>query len=186
MTVLQNAMLLGGHVFFNRPESFWNSIKMFHEDRTINLASRQNKENAPPPRGHQYVPHYSVGGHKNALPPGGHVFQPTGTIFELFHDNRTINVASKVLTSTRGPERPKEMTCNMQPKNIIRTKLLTKLNSPSRLAMFFLQTRTIFKFIQDIIITRAMQLLTKFGVYSVGGVLPSDKHLVDGPTDRPT
>ncbi|KAH3837472.1 hypothetical protein DPMN_110862 [Dreissena polymorpha] len=47
---------------------------------------------------------------KNALPPGGHVFQPTGTIFKLvhdiieinvltkFHEDRTINVASRVTT----------------------------------------------------------------------------------------
>ncbi|KAH3883590.1 hypothetical protein DPMN_007550 [Dreissena polymorpha] len=36
---------------------------------------------------------------KNAPPTGGHVFQATGTIFELFHDDRTINTASRVLTS---------------------------------------------------------------------------------------
>ncbi|KAH3700451.1 hypothetical protein DPMN_075427 [Dreissena polymorpha] len=47
---------------------------------------------------------------KNALPPFEHVFQPTGIIFELvqdiigmnlltdFHDDWTINVASRVLT----------------------------------------------------------------------------------------
>ncbi|KAH3861960.1 hypothetical protein DPMN_024913, partial [Dreissena polymorpha] len=47
---------------------------------------------------------------KNATPTGGHVFQATGTSFELvqniigtnlltkFHDDRTINMASNVLT----------------------------------------------------------------------------------------
>ncbi|KAH3819171.1 hypothetical protein DPMN_120904 [Dreissena polymorpha] len=47
---------------------------------------------------------------KNAPSTDGHVFQPTGTIFELvqdiigtnlltkFHDDRTINIASRVLT----------------------------------------------------------------------------------------
>ncbi|KAH3868427.1 hypothetical protein DPMN_031574 [Dreissena polymorpha] len=47
---------------------------------------------------------------KNAPPPSGHVFQPTGTLLELFqdiirtnllnklHEDWTINVASRVLT----------------------------------------------------------------------------------------
>ncbi|KAH3811123.1 hypothetical protein DPMN_139528 [Dreissena polymorpha] len=30
-------------------------------------------------------------------PPPGHVFEPTGTIFELFHEDGAINVASRVL-----------------------------------------------------------------------------------------
>ncbi|KAH3811198.1 hypothetical protein DPMN_139604 [Dreissena polymorpha] len=33
---------------------------------------------------------------KNAPPPG-HVFEPTGTIFELFHEDGAINVASRML-----------------------------------------------------------------------------------------
>ncbi|KAH3869775.1 hypothetical protein DPMN_032946 [Dreissena polymorpha] len=67
----------------------------FHEDRTINVASRV----------------------KNAPPPGAHVFEPTGTIFEIaqdiigtnlltngknvltkFHEVWTINVASRLFT----------------------------------------------------------------------------------------
>ncbi|KAH3697920.1 hypothetical protein DPMN_085432 [Dreissena polymorpha] len=39
----------------------------FHEDRTINVASRVLKRT-------------------NAPPPGAHVFEPTGTIFELAQD----------------------------------------------------------------------------------------------------
>ncbi|KAH3775651.1 hypothetical protein DPMN_177057 [Dreissena polymorpha] len=47
---------------------------------------------------------------KNAPPPGSHVFQPTGIIFQhfqdiirmniltKFHEDRTVNVASRVLT----------------------------------------------------------------------------------------
>ncbi|KAH3768214.1 hypothetical protein DPMN_169426 [Dreissena polymorpha] len=47
---------------------------------------------------------------KNAAPPGSHVFQPTSIIFEhfqdiiamnlmtKFHEDRTVNVASRVLT----------------------------------------------------------------------------------------
>ncbi|KAH3770222.1 hypothetical protein DPMN_171506 [Dreissena polymorpha] len=64
-----------------------NLLAKFHEDRTINVASRDK-----------------------CPAPVAHVFQPTRTIFELaqyiietnlltkFHDNRTINVASIVLT----------------------------------------------------------------------------------------
>ncbi|KAH3702433.1 hypothetical protein DPMN_077450 [Dreissena polymorpha] len=63
-------------------------LTKFHEDRTINVASRV----------------------KNAPPPGANVFQPTRTIFELaqdiigtnvltkFHEDWTIYVVSKVLT----------------------------------------------------------------------------------------
>ncbi|KAH3742211.1 hypothetical protein DPMN_048948 [Dreissena polymorpha] len=52
---------------------------------------------------------------KNAPPPGNHVFQPTGIIFELiqdiietnlqtkFHDDWTINVASRVFTRKNAP-----------------------------------------------------------------------------------
>ncbi|KAH3859559.1 hypothetical protein DPMN_102376 [Dreissena polymorpha] len=61
---------------------------MFHKHQTINVAS--------------------IG--KNALPPGGHVFQQTKTILKFFrdiietnlltkfHEHRTINLGSKVLT----------------------------------------------------------------------------------------
>ncbi|KAH3738469.1 hypothetical protein DPMN_045103 [Dreissena polymorpha] len=81
---------------------------------------------------------------KNAS-PRGHVFKTTGTIFELvreiigthcltkFHEDRTINVASRVLKRENAP-----------PPDIIGTHLLTK---------------TIFLLVQDIIGTN---VLTKF------------------------
>ncbi|KAH3698674.1 hypothetical protein DPMN_086220 [Dreissena polymorpha] len=71
---------------------------------------------------------------ENDPPPGAHVFQPFGTIFKLvqdiietnlltkFHDNRTINVASRVLTR-------KNATPPWRPYNI-ETNLLTKKNAP--------------------------------------------------------
>ncbi|KAH3782148.1 hypothetical protein DPMN_160059 [Dreissena polymorpha] len=95
----------------------------FHEDRKINVASRVlTRKNAPPPCGHFHEDRtinvdsrvltrfYYSHIRKNAPPTGGHVFQATGTIFELvqniigtnlltkFHDERTINTASRVLT----------------------------------------------------------------------------------------
>ncbi|KAH3891930.1 hypothetical protein DPMN_016040 [Dreissena polymorpha] len=68
-----------------------NLLTKFHEDWTINVASR-------------------VLTRKYAPPPGGHAFKATQTIFKLiqdiigtnlltkFHDDRTINVTSRVLT----------------------------------------------------------------------------------------
>ncbi|KAH3738514.1 hypothetical protein DPMN_045149 [Dreissena polymorpha] len=58
-------------------------------------------------------------------PFGGHVFPPTGTIYDIiatnhmikFHEDRTINVASRVLTRKNAP-----------PPDIIRTNLLTKFH----------------------------------------------------------
>ncbi|KAH3850538.1 hypothetical protein DPMN_092953 [Dreissena polymorpha] len=84
-------------MFFNQPASFFNLVQdiigmnlliEFHEERTINVASRM----------------------KNVPPLGIHVFQANITIFELiqdikktnlltiFHEDWTINVASRVLT----------------------------------------------------------------------------------------
>ncbi|KAH3730910.1 hypothetical protein DPMN_056909, partial [Dreissena polymorpha] len=70
-----------------------NLLTKFHEDWTINVASRV----------------------KNAPPLGSHVFQAKVTIFELiqdiigtnllskFHEDRKINVASRVLTRKNAP-----------------------------------------------------------------------------------
>ncbi|KAH3704918.1 hypothetical protein DPMN_079979 [Dreissena polymorpha] len=66
---------------------------------------------------------------KNAPHPGGHDFQPTGIILKLvhiiginlltkFHEDWTINVASRVLTRKTAPP-----LCN-----IIETNLLTKFH----------------------------------------------------------
>ncbi|KAH3748606.1 hypothetical protein DPMN_183052 [Dreissena polymorpha] len=63
---------------------------------------------------------------KNAMPPGGHVFQATGTIFKLFHDDPTINVAARVK------------------------------NAPPPGGHVFLATGTIFKLIQDMIGTNLL------------------------------
>ncbi|KAH3875941.1 hypothetical protein DPMN_039220 [Dreissena polymorpha] len=140
-----------------------NRLTKFHDDWTINKASRVLTRKMP-----------------RAL--GGHVFPPTGTIFERiqdiigihlvtkFHDDRTINVASGVLIMK-----------NAQPLNIIGTNLLTKFhedrkinvasrvltvmnlltkkNAPLHCSNVFPANVTIFKLIQDIIETN---LLTKF------------------------
>ncbi|KAH3859046.1 hypothetical protein DPMN_101692 [Dreissena polymorpha] len=75
----------------------------------------------------------------NAPPPGGHVFQATGTIFELvqdiiganlltkFHDDRTINMASRVLTRIYFSYITKNATPPWRPY-IISTNLVTKFH----------------------------------------------------------
>ncbi|KAH3846433.1 hypothetical protein DPMN_088734 [Dreissena polymorpha] len=82
---------------------------------------------------------------KNAPPPGDHVFQATGTIFELvqdiigtnlltkFHDDWTINMASRVLTKKNAtpPWRPcfsANKTIFELIKDIIGTNLVTKFH----------------------------------------------------------
>ncbi|KAH3852993.1 hypothetical protein DPMN_095516 [Dreissena polymorpha] len=96
-----------------------NHLTKFHEDRTINVASRQFQETKTVFETVQDI----IGTHlltkfhddrtinkKNAPPPGGHIFQAIRTIFKLvrdiigthfltkFHEHRTINLASRVLT----------------------------------------------------------------------------------------
>ncbi|KAH3885203.1 hypothetical protein DPMN_009196 [Dreissena polymorpha] len=119
--------LLG--MFLKQPKPFSNSsnislgdnlLTKFHEDRTINVASRV----------------------KNALPPGSHVFQPTGIIFELvqdiigmnlltkFREDRTINVTSRVKNDL--PLGSHVFQANVTIfeliQDIIETNLLTKIS----------------------------------------------------------
>ncbi|KAH3710329.1 hypothetical protein DPMN_069806, partial [Dreissena polymorpha] len=91
-----------GSYFFRKialpPGGHKNLLNKFHDDKTINVASRV------------FTRFYNNHIRKNAPRPGGHVFQPTGTIFKLiqdiictnlltkFHEDWTINVASRVLT----------------------------------------------------------------------------------------
>ncbi|KAH3895385.1 hypothetical protein DPMN_019549 [Dreissena polymorpha] len=85
---------------------------------------------------------------KNAPPTGGHVFQATGTIFELFHDDRTINTASRVLTR-------KNATPPWQPFHI-------RKNAPPTGGHVFQATGTIFElFHDDRTINTASRVLTR-------------------------
>ncbi|KAH3769479.1 hypothetical protein DPMN_170747 [Dreissena polymorpha] len=113
---------------------------------------------------------------KKAPPPGGHVFQATGTIFELvqdiigtnlqtkFRDDWKINVASRWSTMKNAPPPPPPGGhVFFQPTGIIfecvqdiigtnlLTKVLTRKNARPLAAMFFKQTLSFFKLIQDII-----------------------------------
>ncbi|KAH3800368.1 hypothetical protein DPMN_154001 [Dreissena polymorpha] len=104
------------------PDIIWtNLLTKFHEDRKINVAARLlTRKNAPPPGSHVFQPARNLFGTRiigmnpltrgNAPPLGSHVFQANVTIFEViqdviktnlltkFHDDWTINVASRVVT----------------------------------------------------------------------------------------
>ncbi|KAH3886672.1 hypothetical protein DPMN_010684 [Dreissena polymorpha] len=123
----KNALPLGSHFFQANKISFeliqyfieTNLLTKFHEDWTINVASRVlTRKNARPWWPYVIVTNLLTKFHDDRkinvtsrpCPGGGHVFQPTGIIFELaqdiigmnclteFHDNQTITVASRVLT----------------------------------------------------------------------------------------
>ncbi|KAH3862468.1 hypothetical protein DPMN_025435 [Dreissena polymorpha] len=127
-SIVKNAPTPGGHVFQQTGTIFilvqdmigTNLLTKFHDDRTKNVASRKK---CPTPGGHVCQPTGIIFElvqdmmgriffltRKNAPPPGSHVFQTTATIFKhvqdiietnlltKFHEDRTINVTSRVLT----------------------------------------------------------------------------------------
>ncbi|KAH3730133.1 hypothetical protein DPMN_056114 [Dreissena polymorpha] len=163
-----------------------NLLTKFHEDRNINVATRVLTRF-----------YYSLL-KKNAPPPGSRVFQPTSIIFELFqdiigmnlltkfHEDQTVNVASRVLTRKNSPlgghvfKATKTIFELIQV--IIGTNLLIKFHddrkinvasrgltrfyyshrkkiAPPRCGHVFQPTGIIFKLVLDII---GMDLLTEF------------------------
>ncbi|KAH3809775.1 hypothetical protein DPMN_138154 [Dreissena polymorpha] len=181
-----------------------NLLTKFHDHRTINKASRELTGN----KSCQWKAHstirrgYNVGLHyiyfiynsraKNATPLGGHVFPPTKTIFKLiqdifgtnhltkFHDDRTINVASRVLIRKNAPppgghvfkatETILKLIQDIIGTNLltnfhedwninVASRVLTRKNAPPPGVHVFQATGIIFELVQDII---GMNLLTKF------------------------
>ncbi|KAH3853098.1 hypothetical protein DPMN_095621 [Dreissena polymorpha] len=141
----KNAPPLGGHVF----QANTNFLTIFHQDWTINVASR-------------------VLTRKNAPPPGGHVFQPTGIIFELiqdiiginlltkFHEDWTINVASRVKNAPL-------LGSHVFQANFIEDRKINVTsrvkNAPPPCGHVFQPTGIIFELFQDFI---GLNLLTEF------------------------
>ncbi|KAH3856871.1 hypothetical protein DPMN_099466 [Dreissena polymorpha] len=122
-----------------------NFLTKFHDDRTINVASRVlTRKNAPPPWrpdiiGTNLLTKFHVDRTinvasrvKNAPTPGGHVLKATETIFKLVQDIIGTNLQTKVLTR--------------------------KMPRPLA-AMFFQPTSIIFELVQHII---GINILTKF------------------------
>ncbi|KAH3871933.1 hypothetical protein DPMN_035148 [Dreissena polymorpha] len=119
----KNAPPLGSHFFQAKVTIFkpiqdiigTNLLTKCHEDQKINEASRVlTRKNAPSLGGHDEDWTINVASRvKNAPPLGSHVFQAKVTIFKLiqdiiwtnllskFHEDRKINVASRVLTRNK-------------------------------------------------------------------------------------
>ncbi|KAH3775377.1 hypothetical protein DPMN_176779 [Dreissena polymorpha] len=138
-----------------------NLLNKFHDDRTINVASRVFTRFY-----HRYIK-------TNAPPPWRPCFSPTRTIFKLvqdiigtnlltkFHEDRTINVVSRVLTRKNAPSTSGHVFLIIQYiiKTNLLTKVLTRKNAPPFGGHVFQPTGIIFKLVQDII---GMNRLTKF------------------------
>ncbi|KAH3872616.1 hypothetical protein DPMN_035835 [Dreissena polymorpha] len=209
----KTAPLPGGHVF-PPITTIFKLVRGIHITNTKLVTSRV-KKTPPPPGSHVFLPIQTIiklnlrspsltqmnrsQDEKNALPLGSHVFQAEVTIFELiqdiigtnhlskFHEDRKINVASRVFTRKDAPPPGGHV---FQPTNIIfelvqdiiGMNLLTKFhedrtinvasrvltrfcyshirkNAPPLGSHVFQANVTIFKFMQDIIETN---LLTKF------------------------
>ncbi|KAH3713212.1 hypothetical protein DPMN_072998 [Dreissena polymorpha] len=104
----KNSLPQGSHVFFSKDIIGTNLLSKFHEDRKINVASR---EKFPPP------------------PPGGHVFQPTGIIFELIQDIIGRNLLTKKNAPPLGSHVFRaNVTIFELIQDIIETNLLTKFH----------------------------------------------------------
>ncbi|KAH3847165.1 hypothetical protein DPMN_089482 [Dreissena polymorpha] len=99
-----NSPLSGGHVF--QPTGIFfklvqnnieqNLLTKFHEDRTINVASKV--KNAPLPNGHFHDDFTKAIYGQNAPPLGSHP-----NLLTKFHEDWTINVDSRVLTRKNAP-----------------------------------------------------------------------------------
>ncbi|KAH3853341.1 hypothetical protein DPMN_095863 [Dreissena polymorpha] len=161
-----------------------NLLTKFHEDWTINVASRVHVFQAKVTIfkliqdiiGINLLAKFHedrkinvasrVLTRKNAPAPGGHVFQPTGIIFELFqdiigmnlltkfHEDWTINVTSRVKNAP-----PLGSYFHEDRKINVDSKVLTRKKSPPPGSHVFQPASIIFKLVQDII---GMNLLTKF------------------------
>ncbi|KAH3800630.1 hypothetical protein DPMN_154268 [Dreissena polymorpha] len=181
-----------------------NLLTEFHEDRTINVATRvltrfyyslikPYKEKCPAPWKPCFSSKHKSSDHissrleinvasrmltrKNAPPPGGHVFQPTGIIFELFHEDWTINVASRVNNAPplgsnvfRAKVTIFELIQDISGTNLlskfhedqkinVASRVLTMKNALPPGGHVFQPTGILFELVQDII---GMNRLTKF------------------------
>ncbi|KAH3730502.1 hypothetical protein DPMN_056492 [Dreissena polymorpha] len=153
-----------------------NLLTKFHEDWTINVASRV--KNAPPLGSHVFQAKVTIfelieyisgtnllskfhedwtinvapRPYKEKCPtPGGHVFQPNGIIFELIQDIIGMNLLTKFY---------EDQTINVASRVLTRFYYShIKKNAPPLSSHVFQANVTIFELIQDIIETN---LLTKF------------------------
>ncbi|KAH3835102.1 hypothetical protein DPMN_108445 [Dreissena polymorpha] len=154
---VKNAPPIGSNVF----QAKTNLLTKFHEDRKINVASR---EKCPA--------------------PGGHVFQPTGIIFILVQDNYGMNLLTKFHEDSTTNVVSKK---NAPPigRHVFQTNLLTKFHEDRKINVaskekcpapgghVFQPTGIIFKLVQD---NFGMNLLTKFHEDSTTNVVSKVKN----------
>ncbi|KAH3877419.1 hypothetical protein DPMN_001285 [Dreissena polymorpha] len=131
-----------------------NLMTKFHEDRTVNVASK--------------VLEINVASREKCPVPGGHVFNATKTIFELiqdiigtnlltkFHDDRKINVTPRVLT--------RKIALPLWPY-IIEMNLLTKFHEDRTINVASrekcIETNLLTKFHEDLEINVASRVLAR-------------------------
>ncbi|KAH3839512.1 hypothetical protein DPMN_112943 [Dreissena polymorpha] len=157
----------GGHVFqpigiiFELLQDIigMNLLTKFHEDRTINVASREKC--AAPWQPCFSSKHWTINvasrvfTRKNAPPLGSHVFQANTNLLTKFHEDWTINVASRVLT--RKTARPYINKTNVLTKfrdvwaKILTSRVFTRNTAPPPGGHVFQWTGTIFELNQHII-----------------------------------
>ncbi|KAH3755747.1 hypothetical protein DPMN_190446 [Dreissena polymorpha] len=183
-------------IFFNRPESFWNS---FDEDRTIHLASLV--KNAPPYDiiGTNIVTKFHEDRTMNEKhPAGGHVFQPTGrfelvqdiigtNIVTIFHEDRTMNEKHPAGGHVFQPTGRFELV-----QDIIGTNIVTKFhddstinvasrvhitkNAPPPGGPVFQPTGIIFELVQNIIWTNLLTKVHKNQTINVASIVLTRKN----------
>ncbi|KAH3847955.1 hypothetical protein DPMN_090291 [Dreissena polymorpha] len=131
---------------------------------------------------------------KNAPPTGGHVFQATGTTFELvqniigtnlltkFHDERTINTASRVLTRKNAtpPWRPyiigtnhltkfhDDQTINVASR-VLTSHIKKNAPPPGELSQDIIRKNLLTKFHEDRKINVASRVFTRKNAPPPGG-----------------
>ncbi|KAH3816492.1 hypothetical protein DPMN_118008 [Dreissena polymorpha] len=154
-TDLKNSQPPGGHIFQETGTIFelvediigTNLLTMFHDDRTVIMASRVFRR-------------------KNATPPWGPCIIGKNRLAK-FHDNRTINVASRVLIRKNAPplfHEDRKNKCGLY---------YTRKNAPPPGGHVFQPISIIFELVQDIV---GMNLLTKFNEDQIKNVAPIVKN----------
>ncbi|KAH3792026.1 hypothetical protein DPMN_145515 [Dreissena polymorpha] len=177
--IRKNALPLGSHFFQANIIIFeliqdiieTNLLTKFHEDWTINVASRPYKEKCPATGGHVLkatktifeliqdiiktnlltIFHQDWTIHEKCPAPGGHVFKPTGIIFKLLQEIIGMNLLTKF---------HEDWTINVASRVLTRFYYShIRKNAPPLGSHVFQANITIFELIQDIIVTN---LLTNF------------------------
>ncbi|KAH3794702.1 hypothetical protein DPMN_148240 [Dreissena polymorpha] len=140
-----------------------NLLTKCHEDPTINVTLRVlTRQIFMTHNGKQ-----TIDKRKNAPPPDGHVFQPTQTMFKLFHDIIRMNLLPKVLTRKKVPP-PGDHFHDDRTINVA-TRELTRQNTTPPWRPYIIGTNLLTKFHKDRTINKASRVLTRKNAPPPGG-----------------